>query len=306
MKKIFNSFITLVEYNFSTLILITILKLIVILVVLCVESKVFYMHSTTFFNNEFFYKPKVTAHRASAAIAPENTLAGFKESFLSGAEYIEIDIQETKDGELILLHDSNFKRTTGIDKNVWEVNYDEVKTYDAGSHFSPSFTGEKIPTLKEVIKFSKDKTKLIIEMKHDNNINSNIEEKVVNLVKTNKIENQCIIASSNKEILRRVKELDSKIVTCFMTKVTYSKFYDLDYIDIYGIESNFVNKNVVNNIHERGKQVFVWTINEQSLIKKMIDLKVDSIITDNPYMVKDIIYPQKNKFMNILANYLFP
>ncbi len=85
------------------------------------------------FNTSFSFYTTAIAHRAGAEMAPENTLAAIEEASHAKADYAEIDVQETKDGELIVLHDSNFKRTTGVDKNVWDVNYNEVKTYDAGS-----------------------------------------------------------------------------------------------------------------------------------------------------------------------------
>ncbi len=74
---------------------------------------------------------------------------------------------------------------------------------------------------------------------------------------------------------------------------------------IYGIESTFVNREVVENIHDEGKKVFVWTINNSKLMKQMTYIGVDSIITDNPYLVQDTIYWQKNGFVTSVANYLF-
>lgn len=123
------------------------------------------LNNDILFNTSFFYNTTATAHRVSALVAPENTIAAFKETFITQAEYAEIDVQETKDGELILFHDSNFERVAGVNKNVWEVNYDEIKTYDVGSHFRSDFAGEKIPTLDEAMKYSKGKIKLLIEIK---------------------------------------------------------------------------------------------------------------------------------------------
>ncbi|MCD8707347.1 glycerophosphodiester phosphodiesterase family protein, partial [Klebsiella pneumoniae] len=142
------------------------------------------------FNSSFFYNTTATAHRVSSLIAPENTLAAFKETFVTQAEYAEIDVQETKDGELILFHDSNFERVTGINKNVWEVHYDEVKNYDAGSHFSSNFAGEKIPTLDDAMKYSKGKIKRLIEIKLNGHEKTNVEKRVLELIKSNRLENQ--------------------------------------------------------------------------------------------------------------------
>ncbi|MCC0637754.1 glycerophosphodiester phosphodiesterase [Clostridioides sp. ES-S-0001-02] len=281
------------------------LKIVVILFILHIESMMYSLNNDILFNTSFFYNTTATAHRVSALVAPENTIAAFKETFITQAEYAEIDVQETKDGELILFHDSNFERVAGVNKNVWEVNYDEIKTYDVGSHFRSDFAGEKIPTLDEAMKYSKGKIKLLIEIKLNGHEKTDVEKRVLELIKSNRIDNQCVVASMNKNVLKRVKKLNPNMVTCYLTAVAYGNFYDWDYVDIYGIESTFINKKVVDNIHQKGKQVFVWTINSSKLMKKMIILNVDSIITDNPFLVDDAIYWQKNGFINRVANYLF-
>ncbi|MCF8927174.1 glycerophosphodiester phosphodiesterase family protein [Clostridioides difficile] len=212
----------------------------------------------------------------------------------------------------IVLHDSNFKRTTGVDKNVWDVNYNEVKTYDAGSfyyygkgYYDEKFVGEKIPTLKEMIKYSKGKVKLLIEIKLNGHEKGDVVKKVVQLIKENNFENQCIVASMDKTILQKVKKLDENLLTCYFMAIAYGDFSKLNYVDIYGIESTFVNKTVVEKIHKMNKKIFVWTVNSDSLIEKMLDLNVDSIITDNPYLIESAIYWKKNGFISQVSDYLF-
>lgn len=282
-----------------------IITIIVISVLVPIEAMAFSIHSNTLPNIEFFYNTTATAHRGGSIAAPENTLSSFKEAILAQAEYIETDVQETKDGELILLHDSNFKRTTGIDKNVWEVDYEEVKSYDAGSYFNSDYLGEKIPTLDETIKYVRGRCKLLIEIKLNGNESPHIIEKVIKVIKENRAENQCVIASMNKEVLRKVKEIEPSFLTCYLTALAYGDFYTWDYVDIYGIESTFVTKGLISDIHNKGKQIFVWTVNDQDTMSKMIDLNVDSIITDDPFLVNDTIYLKKNDFIKIIADYLF-
>ena len=78
---------------------------------------------------------QITAHRGGALRAPENTLSALSYTWECGADFAEIDVQETKDGQLILLHDESLKRITGLDKNVWEMTYEEIEDLDAGSSF---------------------------------------------------------------------------------------------------------------------------------------------------------------------------
>ena len=110
---------------------------------------------------------EITAHRGGARKAPENTISALEYSIECGADFAEIDVQETKDGELILLHDDSLKRTAGVSKNVWEMNLAQIRKLDAGTSFHKRFRGEKIPTLEEVLKFCKGKLDLNIEIKYN-------------------------------------------------------------------------------------------------------------------------------------------
>lgn len=283
----------------------TIVKIIIILMVIDIEAFIFSNNSESMFNLEMFYNTTATAHRGNSTFAPENTMAAFKEAVESKAEYAELDVQETKDGQLVITHDSNFKRTTGIDKNVWDATYDEIKTYDAGSYFDEDYKGEKIPTLEEVLKYSKGKIKLLIEIKLHGHEKDDVVKKVIDLIKENKMSNQCIIGSMDKNLLKEVKKVDPSIITCYITAFAYGNFYDWDYVDIYSIESTFVNERTVNNIHEIGKQVFAWSVNEQDEMERLLDLNVDSIITDNPYLVLDTVYWKENNFIKAMSDEFF-
>lgn len=280
------------------------LIVVVSLIALMVESSAF-SYNTGMYNLSFTYNTTSTAHRSGSTLAPENTLASLKMAIESKAEYAEIDVQETKDGELVLTHDSNLKRTAGVNKNIWEVTYDELKDYDVGKHFSESFEGEKIPTLNEFIKQSKGKIKLVIEIKTNGHEKDDIVKKVIDTIEKNKITDQCMIASLDNKVLERVKKENPNIVTCYLATIAYGDFYNWDYVDVYAIESTFVNKNLVYSIHEMGKQVFVWTLNNEKEIEKMLDFNVDSIITDNPYLVYYSIYNKKNSLTKRIADYFF-
>lgn len=282
-----------------------IITVLLIVILIPIESMALSINSNTLLNIELFYNTTATAHRGGNVSAPENTLAAFKEAILAQVEYIETDVQETKDGELILIHDSNFKRTTGVDKNVWEVDYEEVKNYDAGNYMNLGYTGAKIPTLDEAIKYVRGRCKLLIEIKLNGHESPDIIDKVISVIKKNRAENQCVIASMDKEVLKKVKEIDSNFLTCYLTALAYGDIYTFEYVDIYGIESTFITKGLIKNIHDKGKQIFVWTVNDQDMMSKMIDLNVDSIITDNPFLLNDTLYSKKNDFIKVIADYLF-
>jgi glycerophosphoryl diester phosphodiesterase len=96
----------------------------------------------------------IMAHRGYSAKAPENTLPAFKMCMDEGFSAAELDVQMLGDGTIIVMHDDNLKRTTGLNKNVWEVTYDEIKDLDNGAFFDKAFEGTRIPTLDEVLKLA--------------------------------------------------------------------------------------------------------------------------------------------------------
>lgn len=260
-----------------------------------------YLNNDLIDNVQLLKLTEITSHRGNSIDAPENTLASIKYAIRDLANYAEIDVQETKDGEIVVFHDSNLKRITGIDKNIGEVNYNEIKNLDAGSWFSPEFKDETIPTLKQVLNIADGKIKLNIEIK-PNPTDSNLVESVVKIIEDANFEKNCVITSLNYDCIKKVKALNKDIKTGYILSVAYGNFYDIENVDFFSMEQSFINEKVVREIHNRNKEIHAWTINSPENMIKLIDLDVDNIITDNPILARQIIYSQNtsNKFNNIL------
>lgn len=256
---------------------------------------------------EMFNETQIMAHRGSSFNAPENTMMAFEYAIMSMAEYIELDVHETKDGEIVVLHDPSLKRTTGVNKKIWNVTYDEIKNLDAGSYFGDEeIYGEcYIPTLREVIEYTKGKIKLNIEIKLSDN-EPNLVAKVVELIEEYKLLDDCYVTSMNFEALKEIKNLNENIRTGYVLTLAYGNFYNLDYCDAFSINEAYVNKNMVDKIHNKGKEIFVWTVNSKSKAEEMTKMGVDAIITDNPVMGREVVYSKYSNplFSNVLS-YVF-
>lgn len=236
-----------------------------------------------FFDNGM--ETQLVVHRGGGKFAPENTLAGLKLSIDAQASAVEIDVRQISDGTIIVLHDTNFKRTTGVDKYVWDVNYDEVKTYDAGKKYSKKYTGEPIPTLEEMLETAKGKIELMIEIKVSGE-EQEIEKQVTDMIKDYGMEDQCTVASMNLGVLKNVKKIDPDIKTVYIASSLYSKDYELDYVDCYSIRQSSLTTEMVKLIHMQDKKVYSWTANTGTEIVKVVKCKADGIITDNPELTK--------------------
>lgn len=233
------------------------------------------------------YDVKITAHRGSAIDAPENTLSAIKAAVNNGADFVEIDVQETKDSKLILLHDKSLNRTTGIDKSPWELTLNEIKQLDAGSWFDAEYKDEKIPTLEEVIEYSKGKINLNIEIKTDKH-NKNLISEVVRVIKENGIIDSCVVTSIDYEALQEVEKYESEIKTGYVMFIAMGDLNKLD-VDFYSVEETVVDKKFMNNAHRIGREVHVWTINTTESMENVLRLGVDNIITDNVNELKQLI-----------------
>jgi glycerophosphoryl diester phosphodiesterase len=244
----------------------------------------------------------ITSHRGNSHVAPENTLPALENAIIARSDYAEIDIQQTKDGEIVLLHDQSLWRTSGLNRYIWELTYAEVKELDVGSWYGEEFKNTKIPTLAEVFKLCKGRIKLNIEVK-TNAHSKNMEEQLVALIEQYDFERQCVVSSWNYDTLVDIKERNSDIKTGYIMSVTYGNFYDREFIDFFSIRSGFISKYVVDSAHRAGKEVHAWTVNSVNEIERMKSVGVDCIITDNPSLALEIVYQNDtNKTLIELLN----
>lgn len=147
----------------------------------------------------------VTAHRGRSIAAPENTMAAILLAVEEGADYVEIDVQETKDGTVVLVHDKDLLRVFDIKKGIWEVTYDELKDLDSGGWFSAEFSDQRLATLDQVIKAVKGNAKLNIELKF-NGHQKQLAKEVVRIVRENQFVEDCILTSLDYSGIQRARK----------------------------------------------------------------------------------------------------
>ena len=249
---------------------------------------------------------EIFAHRGNSYTAPENTLSALKSAMEERADGAEIDIRMTKDGEIILMHDSSLLRTAGINLQIAQLNYSQLADFDVGSWFSPAFRGEKIPTLREALELCKGELTLMIEMKDGLYEDYDIARRVVENVEEMGMDQDVIIASFNLKLLKEVKRLNNSIATCLILKFAYGNINEIEYVDIFSLESKFVQRGLIHNIRKGGKALAVWTVNEGRQIASLRDMGIDIIITDRPVRAREIYYEDSvpGFLSNIISNIL--
>lgn len=283
-----------VKYDNNINYLLIIINIIIIMVinVLFVHYMDKYNEGAT--NNRFIYDYDVTitAHRGASEYAPENSMAAFKKANKLDVPYIELDVHLSKDGYLYIMHDNNLNRVLGINKPSDKIKYVDIKDSYLISRF-PEYQEEKVPLLEDVLKWAKDKDFILnIELKPMDNTLL-LTDKVVEMVHNYKMSKKVIIASFDVPSILRVKELDDKLKIVYLGNTyQYNELFDY-----YSINYSGLTTAVVDKIHKNDKKVFAWTINDPKLVKSLLYMNVDNIITNDPIMVKEVIdkYKDRNK-----------
>lgn len=278
-----------------------------VLLVLNVVYMVMAFDDNPFDVTDAFLDTQVMAHRGCSYNAPENTMLAFENAVDAMADYIELDVHETADGQIVVMHDSSLRRTTGVNEYIYDVTYDEIKDLDAGSYFGEDeiFAECRIPLLSEVMEYTKGKIMLNIEIKLTNE-EPELVEKVAELIAQYEFQEDCYVTSMSYDALKQIKQIDETIQTGYVLTVAYGSFYNLDYCDAFSINSAYINKNMVDAIHNRGKVIMAWTVNGEARAKELTAMGVDAIITDNPVMAREVVYSKyNNTLISNVLNYVF-
>ena len=242
-------------------------------------------------------KVEVVAHRGAAGYAPENTIAAYDLGVKMKADFIEIDVQRTKDGELVSIHDNKVDRTTDGTGFVGDLTLEQIRSLDAGSWFNEKYKGEKVPTFEEILKRYRGKTGILIELKSPE-LYPGIEKQVAQTLKKYNMDKprngKIIIQSFNFESMkitdRLLPNIPIGVLTSARADTTDQALQAFSsYADFFNPSYSLVTEDLVNKVHSNGMKIQSWTARSKEAVQFLLDMKVDGIITDYP----DYVYPKK-------------
>ncbi|MFS0690428.1 glycerophosphodiester phosphodiesterase family protein [Sporosarcina sp. 179-K 8C2 HS] len=230
------------------------------------------------------------AHRGASGYAPENTIAAFDLAVDMKADYIEIDVQRSKDGELVLIHDTTVDRTTDGTGHVGDLPFEELRSLDAGSWFGEQYAGEPIPTFEEILDRYHGKIGILIELKAPE-LYPGIEEQVAEALLERNLDKpqneKIIIQSFNFESMKKMNELLPRVPIGVLTSnradTTLKALLEFStYADWVNPNYRIVTEELVEQVHSLGMQVGSWTVRSQEAADFLFEMGVDAIITDYP------------------------
>ncbi|WP_420585223.1 glycerophosphodiester phosphodiesterase family protein [Ruegeria sp.] len=232
-------------------------------------------------------RAEVIGHRGAAAVRPENTMAAVVKAIEDGADWVEIDVQESADDVVIVAHDSDFMKLAGVPLKVWDATMDDIAEIDIGSWFGPEYADERTPTLREVLEAAKGKSKVIIELKYYGH-DVDLENRVAAIVEEMEMQDDIATMSLKYPAVQKMKSIrpDWRAGVLAATAVG----------DLTGLEGDFIAVNagmgspgLVRSVHAAGKDIYVWTVNDPLQMSAMASMGVDGLITDRPAMANEVL-----------------
>jgi len=235
---------------------------------------------------------KIYGHRGSKGNYPENSMLAFKKAIEAGVDGMELDIHMTKDGEIVVIHDTTLDRTTTGTGYIKDYTLAEIRNFSIGKkftefkHYEPSWDNEVVPTLTDALELCKEyDLEVNIELKSHEVVYPDIEAAMLKVVREVGYDTEKVIYSAfHLPTILRIKALDSE------TKIAWllENFIPLptDYIETFDLEALHMDKNIVLKMPEYWQQVAdklrVWTVNDEEQMKKLLEMGIEAIITDYP------------------------
>jgi glycerophosphoryl diester phosphodiesterase len=268
--------------------------------------------------------PLVIAHRGASGLAPENTLVAFSLAIALGADGVEMDVQMSRDGRPVVIHDSRVNRTTNEKGNVLRFTLDQLQRLDAGSWFerrlsrrprvramvgrisdeaglpAPRFSGEPVPSLEDVLLLLKPARlqRIYVELKGTVGSQQDLLDSVLALVRRHGVDRAITLLSFDHTLVRRAKGLASDVRTAalfpakgrsLISTRSIIRSAESAGVDEVALHFGLATRRSINALHERGLAVSVWTANSKLAMRRIAASGADSIMTNFPNRLRDVL-----------------
>jgi len=230
----------------------------------------------------------IHAHRGVWSNSPENTLAAARDAIAAGADYMETDVQLSRDDVIVVVHDSDFSRLGGVAKKVWDLTYDEIRAIPLGG------SREVSPTLDALLGEVKGRIKLNIELKYYGDHQPGLARKVVQAIRRQGMLDQVVIQSLEYEPLLEVRQLAREVPVGYLLSFNAREPSRLN-VNFLSVEHNRLDRRFLLNARRSGQQVYAWTVNTSGDMQRLFDLGIDGLITDQSALARKTLEEYLNR-----------
>ena len=230
---------------------------------------------------------EIIAHRGASAAAPENTMAAFQAAIDQATDWVELDVQETSDGAVVVMHDADLMRLARSPLKIWASTEEQISGVDIGSWLSPQFAGERVPTLERVLLRCKDHAKVVIELKYYGH-DQRLEERVAEIVERTGMQDQISVMSLRYEMVLRMKSLRPGWTVGLLTAKSVGKLTAMQG-DFLAVSTGMATAARVDAAHAAGKKLYVWTVDDPMTMALMVTRGADGLITNEPAVARRLL-----------------
>jgi glycerophosphoryl diester phosphodiesterase len=230
---------------------------------------------------------EIIAHRGAAGARPENTMAAVEQALADHADWVEIDVQETADGEVVVAHDSDFMKLAGVDLKVWDTTMADLAEINIGSWFDPAYAGERTPTLREVLHAAKGRGKILIELKYYGH-DVALESRVAEIVEETGMSADVGVMSLKIPGVRKMHALRPDWPHGILAATAVGDLSALD-ADFLAVNTGQVSLDLIRRTHAQGRKLYVWTVDDPVTMVRMISMGVDGLITNEPALARQVM-----------------
>lgn len=216
--------------------------------------------------------------------APENTLAAFRRALEAGAAAVECDVQRTRDGRLVVIHDQTVDRTTNGRGRVVSLTFDECRRLDAGAWFGPAFAGERVPTLDEVLDLVRERAVVLLEIKHGPVFYDGIEGQIAGTLRRHRMDAAALVMSFDHRSVRLMRDAAPDVATAIIYRtrlgdpVAAARAADADALCP---EWRLVTPEVAADAHAGSLGIFPWTIDDEEAMRRCLAAGVDGVTSND-------------------------
>ncbi len=229
----------------------------------------------------------IFAHRGASEAAPENTLAAFRRAGIEHTDFVELDVQESADGVVLVAHDSDLMKVAHAPLKIWASTAAQLRAVDIGSYYSSAYADERVPTLAEALAACKGISRVDIELK-DYGHDQQLEERVIELVEAAGMQDQIVTMSLSRAMVAKMKKLRPHWTSGLLIAKAIGNVSRLP-VDFLAVESRMAGRELIQSAHAAGKPVYVWTVNDAQRMIRLMGLGVDGLITNRPALGREVV-----------------
>ena len=230
---------------------------------------------------------RIFAHRGASKQAPENTLAAFRKAGEEHTDFVELDVQESSDGVVLVNHDEDLMKLARSPLKIWQTPAAEIQAVDIGSSTSPAFSDQRVPTLAAALEACRGVSEVDIELK-DYGHNQQLEERVVALVEAAGMQDRIVTMSLNPKMVARMKELRPKWTSGVLIAKSIGNPRALPG-DFLAVQKALATRRFIRQVHSTGRPVFAWTVDDPQTMLHFVGLGIDGLITNEPAIAREAL-----------------